>query len=146
MTTSNRAEPKRWKLAPAAMFTTAMRNGSCRRSAAFDSDAVIAQVCHPHDAKLRARGRPMNPHPAMRIDFGMVQGTDLSRGSDIDMTYPGRKNGLDSQTARHIFSGQYVLKGNTLLKHLIEQLKDCVDLEFREVHEASLLLADPVVP
>jgi anthranilate phosphoribosyltransferase len=32
------------------------------------------------------------------------------------------------------------------LKHLIEQLKDRVDLGFAEVREASLLLADPAVP
>jgi hypothetical protein len=34
---------------------------------------VIAQVCHPAEAKLRAKGKPTNPHPAMKIDFGMVQ-------------------------------------------------------------------------
>src|SRR5260370_635772 len=33
-----------------------------------------------------------------------------------------------------------------LLKHLIEQLKDRIDLGFAEVREASFLLADPAVP
>ena len=92
------------------MFIAAMRNGSCRRFEAFDSEAVIAQVCHPEDAKLRARGRPTNPHPAIRIDFDMVQGTDMSQRSDVDLTYSDRKNGLDSRTARQIFAGQNVIR------------------------------------
>lgn len=45
------------------------------------------------------------------------------------------------------FPGNIVLRGESRsLKHLIQKLKDRVDLELREVHEASLLLADPVVP
>jgi hypothetical protein len=49
------------------------RNVSFWRFEAANSDPVIAQVCHPAEAKLRARGRPMNPHPAMKIDLVMVQ-------------------------------------------------------------------------
>jgi hypothetical protein len=47
---------------------------------------VIAQVCHPAEAKLRASGRPMNPHPAMKTDFVMVQPGILEKQNPLQMS------------------------------------------------------------
>jgi hypothetical protein len=40
---------------------------------AVDSEAVKAEVRHPAPAKLRASGSPINPQPAISIDFDTVQ-------------------------------------------------------------------------
>jgi hypothetical protein len=71
--TTSKSRLARFRKLPSSLISRAkVRNGSPYNLAMDASDAVIADVSQPENAKLRARGRPTKPHPAIRTDLGIA--------------------------------------------------------------------------